>query len=557
MSISIIPESAPFNPEQRAWLNGFLAGWLGLQDGTSPAMMPPIPSLNGMASTAAAIAPVQTEDMPWHDPALGIDDRMKLAEGKPRELRLMAAMAQLDCGSCGYLCRTYSEAIANGSEKSLTLCSPGGSETSKMLKKLVKEPSTNGEAKHATNGHAKPSTNGKGHANGWSRKNPYPAKLIRSVNLNRPGSDKATHHVEIDLSPDGPSYEVGDSLGIYPTNCGDLVGEIIQTLGTSGDEPVETASGTSSKFAEALEHFACLSEVNEDLLQLLASSATDPAEAEAIRGFIDDDGPIADHHVLDLLRQFPSARPTAAQIVHAMADLKPRLYSISSSPKRHAGQVHLTVRKVVYDFNNRGRKGVASTMLADRVEAGETLRVFIQKSHGFTIPSDPNAPAIMVGPGTGIAPFRAFLHERDVIGAKGKNWLFFGDQRSEYDFLYEEELTDMKARGVLTRLDLAFSRDQDRKVYVQDRIRERGADLFDWLEHGASVFVCGDAKRMAADVDRALRQVVRLHGAMDESQAAAYVAKLTSSSAIAGTSIRGYPGRISSIANGLCQMEKG
>ena len=531
MSLSIIPESAPFNAEQRAWLNGFLAGWLGLQDvaGASPvlgaASMIGVALEQGVPMDGAPGAAHDEQDLPWHDPALGIDERMTLAEGKPKELRLMAAMAQLDCGTCGYLCKTYSEAIANGSEKSLTLCSPGGSETTKMLKKLVKEASTTVEVKPSANGSA--SKNGKPQENGWSRKNPYPARLLRSVNLNRPGSDKATHHIEIDLSPDGPSYEVGDSLGIYPTNCGDLVAEIIDSLGASGDEPVETASGASSKLGEALERHACLSEVNEDLLQLLADSTTDPVEAGRIRALMDDDGPIAGFHVFDLLRQFPSARPTPAQVVRALADLKPRLYSISSSPKRHAGQVHLTVRKVLYDFNNRDRKGVASTMLSDRVTPGGTLRVFVQKSHGFTIPVDPSAPAIMIGPGTGIAPFRAFLHERDAIGAKGKNWLFFGDQRSQFDFLYEEELADLKARGVLTRLDTAFSRDQDKKVYVQDRIVENGKELHAWLREGAHVFVCGDAKRMAADVDRALREVVRAQGSVSDEAASAYVAQLT------------------------------
>jgi sulfite reductase (NADPH) flavoprotein alpha-component len=522
MTLSIIPETAPFNSEQRAWLNGFLAGWLGLQDGNSPPL-PAIPALGGRSTASAAPAEDEAEDFPWHDPALAIDDRMKLAEGKPRPLQLMAAMAQLDCGTCGYLCKSYARAIADGSEKSLTLCSPGGSETSKRLKKLVKETSIGGTP--STNG---PAPNGKPREAGWSRKNPYHARLLRSVNLNRPGSDKATHHVEIDLGPDGPAYEVGDSLGIYPTNCGDLVGEIVESLGASGDVPVESAVGAPSKLAEALQRHACLSEINEDLLRLLADSATDPDEADRLRALIEDDSPIAGFQVFDLLRRFPSARPTPSQIVRALGELKPRLYSISSSPRRHAGQVHLTVRKVVYDFNNRPRKGVASTMLSDRIGPGEALRVFVQKSHGFTIPADPDAPAIMIGPGTGIAPFRAFLHERDAIGAKGKNWLFFGDQRSRFDFLYEEELVDLKARGVLTRLDTAFSRDQDRKVYVQDRIVEHGRELYAWLREGAHVFVCGDAKRMAADVDRALRDVFRSRGAMGEEAASAEVARLAS-----------------------------
>ncbi len=524
--LSLIPESAPFNAEQRAWLNGFLAGWIGLQaDGSAPPLPAGVvPALEGLAGPAPAALAHEAEDFPWHDPALPIDERMKLAEGKPRPRRLMAAMAQLDCGACGYLCQTYSEAIAAGTETSLSLCSPGGTETSKMLKNLIKEPSSNGNgavaASQAAKAPAAPA--------GWSRKNPFEARLIRSVNLNKPGSDKATHHVEIDLKPDGPSYEVGDSLGIFPTNCGDLIGEVIGALGATGDEPVETAGGVSGLLRDALERRCCLSEVTEETICVLAESATDSGEAEGLRALLDDDAPIAGYHLLDLLRRFPTAKPRPSALVRTLAALKPRLYSISSSPRRHKGQVHLTVRKVAYAFNDRGRKGVASTMLADRVAVGSTLRVFVQKSHGFTIPANPGAPAIMIGPGTGIAPFRAFLHERDAIGAKGKNWLFYGDQRGEYDFLYEEELMDMKARGLLTRLDTAFSRDQDRKVYVQDRMVEHGKDLYDWLQEGASVFVCGDAKRMAADVDRALREVIRVHGGLSEEEAAASVSRLAS-----------------------------
>ncbi|MGE5408879.1 MAG: sulfite reductase subunit alpha [Syntrophothermus sp.] len=527
----LIPETAPFNAEQRAWLNGFLAGWLGLREmnGTNSNGT----AVNGAATPALPAAEAEAEREPWHDPALPIDERLRLAEGKPLPRRLMAAMAQLDCGACGYLCRTYSEAIAGGSETSLTRCSPGGSETSKALKRLLKEhkPGTNGTAANgakdgvAADGAAKPPANG---LNGWSRKRPFTAKLLRTVNLNGPGSEKQTRHVEIDLGG-GPSYEVGDSLGIFPENCGALVDELIAALGARGDEPVTTASGMPTSLREALVGYCCLAEVGEELLERLAEAASDADEAAAIRGLIDDDAPIAGFDVLDVLRRFPSARPAPADLVAALAELKPRLYSISSSPQRHAGQVHLTVRRVAYEFNGRWRKGIASTMLADRVEPGAALRVFVQKSHGFTIPADPNAPVIMIGPGTGIAPFRAFLHERDALGAKGSNWLFFGDQRSTEDFLYEDELTDFLRRGVLTRLDTAFSRDQSGKIYVQHRILQRGEELFAWLEHGAHVFVCGDAKRMAADVDRALREVVRVHGRIGEEQAAAYVAGLASS----------------------------
>ena len=527
MDISIIPESAPFNVEQRAWLNGFLAGWLGLNGaarGTEP-----LPTSPALAQEKPA-----PEPEPWHDPALAIADRMKLAEGEPLPRRLMAAMAQLDCGACGYLCRTYSSAIASGSESRLTLCSPGGSETAKVLKRLVKEtpPSGNGSPAIARTNGATPRSNGSvprepSNSIAWSRENPYLARVLKTVNLNRPGSDKETRHVEIALGDDGPTYSVGDSLGVYPDNCEMLVENVITRLGRRGNEAVRLASGEETSLRIALLRDYCLSEVPESLLACLAEVATDPTETARIKALMDDDAPIAGFDLLDVLSAFPSARPLPEEFVAALAPLKPRLYSISSSPKRHSGQVHLTVRRVSYEFNGRGRKGVASTMFADRVGPGSTVRVFVQPSHGFTLPPDPEAATIMIGPGTGIAPFRAFLHERDAVGATGKNWLFFGDQRGDYDFLYQDELSDLLRRGSLTRLDTAFSRDQDRKVYVQDRLREQGAELYGWLESGAHLYVCGDAKRMAADVDRALRDVIRDHGRVSDDDAKAYVGRLS------------------------------
>jgi sulfite reductase (NADPH) flavoprotein alpha-component len=515
MDIALIPDSAPFSAEQRAWLNGFFAGWLGLKETTRPT------APNGMAAPILAEQPRAAPE-PWHDPALPIDERLKLAESEPLPRKLMAAMAQLDCGACGYLCRTYAEAVASGAESRLTLCSPGGSETSKTLKRLLKEHApaahVNGVSKngaHVNGVAAKPSTKG------WSRENPFTARVLRTLNLNRPGSEKQTHHVEIELGRDGPAYAVGDSLGVYPENCPALVDDVLNALGARGDEPVAAAS-----LRETLVR-CCLSEVTEPLLERLAGSAADAGESAELRGLIDDDGPIAGLDVLDLLRRFPSARPSPESFVAALSAIGPRLYSISSSPKRHAGQVHLTVRRVVYDLHGRTRKGVASTHLSDRVGPGSPVRVFVQKSHGFTLPADLNAPVVMIGPGTGVAPFRAFLHERDAVGATGKSWLFFGDQRGDLDFLYEDELSDFQRRGVLSRLDTAFSRDQDRKVYVQHRIIERGAELFDRLEDGAHLYVCGDAKRMASDVDRALREVVRQFGGRSEDDAKAYLADLS------------------------------
>ncbi|SIO24863.1 NAD(P)H-dependent nitrite reductase flavoprotein subunit [Singulisphaera sp. GP187] len=528
MTIAILPETAPFNSEQRAWLNGFLAGWLGINgEGASTA-----PALAAAAAAAATLIPSPVAEPepapePWHDPSLSIDERLKLSDGEALPHRLMSAMAQLDCGACGYQCRTYAEAIADGAEKRLTLCSPGGSETSKALKRLLKEqPAVLTMTPPATAAHvhgvSRPETGS------WSRENPYTAQIVSTTPLNQPGSEKETRHVEIELGGEGPTYSVGDSLGVYPENCDALAEELVAVLGATGDEPVEVGDGAVVPLATALRKHCCLSEVTEDFLLLLADTATDIEESTRLRELVEDDEPIAGSDVLDVLRAFPSARLAPSPFVAALARIKPRLYSISSSPRRHSGQVHLTVRRVAYEHNGRGRKGVASTMLADRVAPGSAVRVFVQPSHGFSLPANPSAAMIMIGPGTGIAPFRAFLHERDATGASGKNWLFFGDQRSEFDFLYKEELSGLLSRGLLTRLETAFSRDQGRKVYVQDRIVEHGEELYRWINEGAYIYVCGDAKRMAADVDRALRAVVQVHGHLDADASKAYVARLAS-----------------------------
>jgi sulfite reductase (NADPH) flavoprotein alpha-component len=243
---------------------------------------------------------------------------------------------------------------------------------------------------------------------------------------------------------------------------------------------------------------------------------------------IADDGPgiPEGYEVLDLLLQFPSARPPIEEFASALAPLQPRLYSISSSLKAHPEQVHLTVGVVRY-LNCRGRqcKGVASSYLADRVRAGQKVRIFIQQSHGFRLPLMTKTPCIMVGPGTGVAPFRAFLQERKTTPGT-RNWLFFGDQKSDVDFLYREELEGYLKEGTLTRLTTAFSRDQDRKVYVQHRMAEAGAEIWQWLKEGAHFYVCGDAKRMAADVDTALKQIIVDHGRMSVEQAKAYMGEM-------------------------------
>jgi sulfite reductase (NADPH) flavoprotein alpha-component len=230
--------------------------------------------------------------------------------------------------------------------------------------------------------------------------------------------------------------------------------------------------------------------------------------------------------VLAAIEKFPGIRPDPEAFIEALDPLQPRLYSISSSPKTCSGRIALTVDAVRYDIGNRRRLGVASTYLAERLPPGSPLRVYVQKAHAFGLPADPTVPIIMIGPGTGVAPFRAFLQERRALGAKGRNWLFFGHQRSNYDFFYEDEFREMKTSGLLTRLSLAWSRDGNEKIYVQDRMREVGRDLWAWLADGAHIYVCGDAKRMAKDVEVALVDIVAQHGARSAEEAATFVTNL-------------------------------
>ena len=249
-------------------------------------------------------------------------------------------------------------------------------------------------------------------------------------------------------------------------------------------------------------------------------------KAKALGNGEDPDGDAATLDVLAAIEKFPGVRPDPEAFIEALDPLQPRLYSISSSPKVNIGRVSLTVDAVRYAINKRARSGVASTFLADRVKLGDKIRVYVQKAHAFGLPADPAVPIIMVGPGTGVAPFRAFLHERMATKAPGRNWLFFGHQRRDCDFFYEDELTGMKATGLLTRLSLAWSRDGHEKFYVQNRMAEVGRDLWSWIADGAHIYVCGDAQRMAKDVERALVDIVAIHGARSVNEAVTFVADL-------------------------------
>jgi sulfite reductase (NADPH) flavoprotein alpha-component len=512
--IALVPATAPFNEEQRGWLNGFFAGLLnGALAGGAVGASAPI-----------ALAPEAEieEETPWHDPALPMDERLKLAEGKRHPLRLMAAMAQLDCGSCGYVCKTYAEALASGTDKDFTKCTPGGRETTKMLKVLHAEapkdtapplaPSPKSPAA------AKP-------AGTYDRTNPYGARLLSATRLNGPASAKDTRHVVINLKNSGITYRPGDALGVYPENCSDHVEQLLQALGATGAEEVTGWDDQPTSFREALQRDFTITRPSPDLLDLLSRSASNPEEREALAQLRDGDDGSGDLEILDLLLRFPSAKPAPGDFLPTLSPLVPRLYSISSSLAACPETVHLTVGTVRYE-NSTGRscKGVASTFLADRLRPGHRVRVFVQPSHRFGLPAG-DKPIIMVGPGTGVAPFRSFLQERRATSATGKSWLFFGDQTSADDFLYREELEGFLSDGTLTRLDTAFSRDGAEKVYVQHRMLEHAGELWAWLEEGAHFYVCGDAKRMASDVDKAIRQVIVLAG-RSAAEADTYVAEM-------------------------------
>jgi len=527
MTVSLIPESAPFSSEQRAWLNGFLAGWIGLQANAQ------LDTLDVSIASGAMEAPSRPssetsapeEEFPWHDSNLPLDQRLELAAGKPLNHRLMAAMAQLDCGACGYVCQTYSEAIAEGAEKNTTLCAPGGKETAQTLKRLLKEEgATNGHA--PTNGGAKASVNGHSDSrNGYSRTNPFTARLKSTINLNQPGSAKHTSHVVIDLAGSGLNYRVGDALGVFPINSPALVDAILASARLEPHENVSVPRVGELSLREALLGHFCLNTASEELLALLARAVEDQAQRKTLEEALADES-YDNFDVLDALLHAWSAQLCAGELLECLMPLAPRLYSIASSLQAHPDEVHLTVGRVAYEKNGRERHGVASTMFSDRIQAGDAVKVFIHAASDFTVPSDPAAPMIMVGPGTGIAPFRAFLQHRQATAAPGKNWLFFGDQCAATDFLYRDELAAMQTSGLLARLDTAFSRDQPRKIYVHHRMREHGDELFRWLEEGAYLFVCGDAHRMAVDVDRTLHEVVATHGSRSPDEAAAYVRQL-------------------------------
>ena len=365
----------------------------------------------------------------------------------------------------------------------------------------------------------------------YSRKNPFPARLAKVRALTQSGSGKETLHFEFSLAGSGLSYEPGDSLGIFPSNNPADVDEVLAATGLDGATAVEFPAGVPSTLRAVLMRDVTLRDPSRQLIAAIFEKCPGAEELEELidpeaQRVLDDwiDG----REVIDILLAYPQAKFTAPELVKVLRKLQPRLYSIASSPKSHPEEVHLTVAVVRYELHGRKRHGVCTTFLADRAD-GEPVPVFVHTAKHFRPPEDLSAPLIMVGPGTGIAPFRAFLEDREASGAKGKTWLFFGERNRATDFFYEDEFKCWLGKGVLTRLDTAFSRDQEHKIYVQDRMLERGAELWAWLEDGAYFYVCGDAARMAKDVDAALHRIAREHGGKSEADADAYVEELKKS----------------------------
>jgi sulfite reductase (NADPH) flavoprotein alpha-component len=469
-------------------------------------------------------APAEAEEQfPWHDPTLALVERIKLAEGRPLERRMMAVMGQLDCGQCGYLCKTYAEAIAGGAEKDLGKCMPGGRETAKVLKELSRESAGAGISPEIRE--KKPAMVERG----YGRDAPVSARLLSSTLLGAQGAEKETRHVVVDLSASGLTYQPGDSLGVWPQANPDEVELLLAILRAKGSEAVTLADGAVVSAREALSRECDLRTPTSALYELLAREARDEVDRPRLAKLAQDDAQaevFGVHDVLDALLEFPSARPRIGDFVSALGRMQPRLYSLASSQRLHSGQAHLTVGVLRYERNDRTYQGTGSSFLAEHLRAGRPLSVFVQRSHGFRLPADPAAPVIMIGPGTGIAPFRAFLQERAAAGAPGRNWLFFGNQRREADFLYREELEALAEKRVLSRMDLAFSRDQTSKVYVQHKMLEAADELWRWIANGACLYVCGDAKRMAGDVDLALQQIAVAQGGMDAAAAKRYLAGL-------------------------------
>ncbi len=561
-----IPENAPFSDDQRAWLNGFLAGLYSnapVEGGAASAPAIPVTILfgsqTGTAETLSKKAAKQLKAANCEPKIVDMGDfslddlkavehvlviTSTYGEGEPPDnaLSLHSALmgenapdltglnfSVLGLGDSSYpdFCQCSKEFDARlealGAKRFAPMVECDGDPDEPYVKWIESVQSVLGEAGAAPAAAVEEAP--AGDEPQYNKKNPFPAKLLKTENLNKEGSSKATHHIEISLEGSGLEYEVGDALGVYPENNARLVDEIIAAAGFEPHELAPTPHAEDVQIFDALRFHYDVSVLTEPFLLACARLTKNQELQEIVADEAKRKAYIAGRGLVDPIVDFDVKFPTTEYLVAPLKQLNPRLYSISSSPKAHPGEVHLTVGKVTYDTHGRKRLGVCSTYLADH-QLDRPVKVYMHSNKAFRLTENDDAPAIMIGPGTGIAPFRAFLEEREARGAKGKNWLLFGDQHMATDFLYEEQITGWMKSGLLTRFDTAFSRDQAEKIYVQNRIVEHAEEFYAWLEDGGHIYICGDASRMAKDVDAAIHKAVELAGGKSEEEAKAYVEAL-------------------------------
>ncbi|OYW76856.1 MAG: sulfite reductase subunit alpha [Verrucomicrobia bacterium 12-59-8] len=525
--VPLIPDNAPFSAEQRAWLNGFLAGVLnrsaapngaasaewkrplliafGSQSGNAESLAKRLAreaSGRGFAARAAGLDSLQPADFIKEQNVLLITSTWGDGDMPDNAVSFWDSINQN--GSSPKLDGVQYSVLALGDKNyGDTFCMAGKKLDARLeelgARRIVERVDCDVEfddlaktwstsAFTALTGSAAPVASAEPEEEaGFTKKNPFPAKLIVNTPLNSRGSSKDTRHIGFSLTGSGLTYEVGDALGVFVQNCSEVVDAVISAHAFDPQADVPLPDGGLAPLREAL---------------------------------------IKHYEVRQLLGKTPEPGITLTAFMENLRKLQPRLYSIASSIKAHADEVHLCIAAVRYSADGVPHKGVASTFLADRLPPGETTGIYFHPANHFRLPTDLTKPVIMVGPGTGIAPFRAFLEEREATQASGKNWLFFGDQKRASDFLYHDQIIEWVQKGHLTRLDTAFSRDQEEKIYVQTRMLQAANELWQWLEEGAYFYVCGDAKRMAKDVDEALHSIIQTAGGKSADEAAAYVAQM-------------------------------